>query len=69
MGETRNAYKILVGKSQGRNIVEDLGFRWEDSFRMNLGEIGQKIVDCIHLAQYRDPWKAVVNMVMNFWVP
>jgi hypothetical protein len=34
-----------------------------------LGEIGFGDVDWIHLAQDRDRWQAVVNMVMNLWVP
>jgi hypothetical protein len=33
---------------------------------MGLGESG---MDWIDLAQDRYQWKAIVNMVMNFWVP
>jgi hypothetical protein len=36
---------------------------------MDLKEIGFRIVDWIHLAQDRDRWQAVVNMVMNLRVP
>jgi len=32
-------------------------------------ETGEKGVDWMHLAQDRDQWWAVVNMVMNRWVP
>jgi hypothetical protein len=35
---------------------------------MDLRETGWKVVDWIHLTQDRDPWRAVVNTVMNFWV-
>jgi hypothetical protein len=36
---------------------------------MNLREIGWEGVDCIHLAQDRDQWRALVNMIVNFRVP
>jgi hypothetical protein len=36
---------------------------------MDLGEIGWDGVDWIELAQDRDQWSALVNMVMNLWVP
>jgi hypothetical protein len=36
---------------------------------MDLREIGWGSMDTIHLAQERDQWKALVNMVMNLRVP
>jgi hypothetical protein len=36
---------------------------------MNLREIGWEVVDWIHLAQKRDQWWALVNMIMNPQVP
>jgi hypothetical protein len=30
MGETTNAYRILVGKSEGKRSLGRLGRRWED---------------------------------------
>jgi len=38
---------------------------WEDNIKMDLWEIWWECVDWIHLAQDRDWWQAVVNMVMN----
>jgi hypothetical protein len=35
---------------------------------MGLGEIGWEVVDWIHLAQNRDQWRAVVDIVMNLRV-
>jgi hypothetical protein len=35
---------------------------------MDLREIGWGDVDCIDMAQDRDQWRALVNMVMNLWV-
>jgi hypothetical protein len=36
---------------------------------MDLTEIGWEHVDWMHVAQDRDKWWAVVNIVMNLWVP
>jgi hypothetical protein len=36
---------------------------------MDLREIGWGGMDCIDLGEDRDQWKALVNTVMNLWVP
>jgi hypothetical protein len=41
---------------------------WEDGIRMDLREIGWRDADWIRLAQDRDRWRVVVNVVMNFRV-
>jgi len=41
----------------------------EGNIRMDLSETEWEGVDWIHLAQDRDQLWAVVNMVMNLWVP
>jgi hypothetical protein len=40
-----------------------------DNIQMELREIGWDGVDWIDMAQDRDQWKALVNTVMNLWVP
>jgi hypothetical protein len=65
MGEERKVYKVLVGKPEGRNHLEDQDV---DGVRMDLGEIGFWGVDWIRLAQDRDRWRVVVSAVMNFRV-
>jgi hypothetical protein len=53
MGDTKNTYKILVGKPEGKRPLGRCGRRWEDNIRMDLREEGWKHVDRIHLAQDR----------------
>jgi hypothetical protein len=43
--------------------------RWEDNIKMDLQEIGCGGMDWIELAQDRDMWRALVNVVMNLPVP
>jgi hypothetical protein len=69
MGETRNAYRILVGKPEGRIPLGRLRRRWVDNIKIDLGEIGGDGMDWIELAQDRDQWRALVNTVMNLRVP
>jgi hypothetical protein len=69
MGEVRGAYNILVVRPEGRRPLGRPRRRWEDNIKMDLREIGFRDADCIHLAQYRDRWRAVVNTVMNLRVP
>jgi hypothetical protein len=40
-----------------------------DNIRMYLGEVGWGDVDWIGLAKDRNRWRAVVNSVLNLWVP
>jgi hypothetical protein len=41
---------------------------WVNNINMNLTEIGWGAMDLIDLAQDRDQWRALVNMVMNLQV-
>jgi hypothetical protein len=54
MGEVRGAYKILVGRPEGRRPLGRPRRRWEDNIKIDLREIGFGVVDWIHLAQDRD---------------
>jgi hypothetical protein len=66
MGE-KNAYRILVGKLEGKRPLGRPRRRWEDNIRMDLREICGRM-DWIDLAQDRDRWRALVNTVKNLWV-
>jgi hypothetical protein len=52
----RNAYKILVGKSEGEETTWDL----EDIYHED--------IDWIHLTDDRVQRQVLVNIVMNLWL-
>jgi hypothetical protein len=54
MGEKRNAYRLLVGKPEGKRPLGRQRRRWVDNIRMDLGEVGWSDVDYIGLAQDRN---------------
>jgi hypothetical protein len=65
MGEKRNVYRLLVGKSEGKRPLGRQRRSFIDNIKMNLLEIGLSVVDWNGLAQDRYRWRAVVNSVMN----
>jgi hypothetical protein len=42
---------------------------WVDNTKMDLREIGCDGIDWIDLAQDRDQWRVLVDMIRNLWVP
>jgi len=67
MEAMRNAYNKWSKNLKGRDHSEDLGIDY--NIRIDLREIEWEGVDCMHLAQDRDQWVAVVNTVMNLRAP
>jgi hypothetical protein len=68
-GEKRNAYRLLVGKPEGKRPLGRQRHRLVDNIKMDLGETGWGGVDWIGLVQDRNRWRAVVNLVLNLRVP
>jgi hypothetical protein len=59
MGETRNAYKILVGKPERKKRRGIPRRRLVGSIKMDLRETGRDGMDWIDLAQDRDQLRAL----------
>ena len=69
MGKGRGVYRVLVGKPEGKRPLGRPRRRWEDNIKMDLQEVGCGGTDWIKLIRDRDRWRALVNAVMNAWVP
>ena len=65
MGQKRGICRALVGKPQ----VKRPRHRWENNIKIDLQDVGCGVIDCIEMAQECDKWSALVNAVMNLWVP
>jgi hypothetical protein len=68
-GDKRIMCRLLVGNPEEKRPLGKPRFRWVDNIRMDLGEVGWGDVDWIGLAQDRKRWRALVNLVLNLWVP
>jgi hypothetical protein len=69
MGEKRSAYRLLVGKSEGKRPLGRPRRRWVDYIRLDLREMGWGDVDWIGFAKDRNRWRVLVNSVLNLRVP
>jgi hypothetical protein len=61
----RNAYRILLGKPEGKRPPGRLTRRWVDTIKINIRETEWGDMDWIDLALDRDQWRAFVNMEIN----
>ena len=69
VGERRDAYRVLVRKSEGKRSLGRPMHRWEYKIKMYLQEVWWVGMDWIELAQNRAWWWTFVNAVMNLQIP
>jgi hypothetical protein len=67
-GGGERAYRILVGKPEGKRPLGRLRRRWEDNIKMDLLEVGCGGMDWTDFAQDTDKWRTFANTVMNLRV-
>jgi hypothetical protein len=68
LGEKRDAYRLLVGKPEGKRPLGSPRRRWVKSIRMDLREVGLGEVDWIGLARNKNRRRDLVNSVLNLRV-
>jgi hypothetical protein len=61
--EKRNAYKILVGKPEGKRPLGRPRRSWVDNIKMDLRRIVWGGIDWINLAKNRDKWRVLMNTI------
>ncbi|KAJ4427020.1 hypothetical protein ANN_26819 [Periplaneta americana] len=69
MGESRNAYRVLVGRPEGKRPLGRPRHRWEDNITLHLREVGYDDREWINFAQDREKWRVYVRAAMNLRVP
>jgi hypothetical protein len=68
MEEGRVAYRVLVGKSEGKRPLGRIRRRLENNIEMDLQAVRWGM-DWYDLDQNRNRWQALVNAVMKFPFP
>jgi len=67
-GDRRGAYRVLVGRPEGRTPLGRPKHRWEDNIKMDLQEVGWGDTDCIALAEDRESCWVLMNSAINLQV-
>ena len=67
--ESRDVYRVLVGKPERKRPLGRPRRRWEDNIKIYLQEVGCGGMDWIDVDKDRDRRRELVNAVMNLRVP
>ena len=62
MEQSRNAYRVLVGKPEKERPLGRPRHRWEDNIKMDSREVGCDPGDWIDLAEDREQSRALMNL-------
>ena len=63
MEQSRNAYRVLVGKPEGKRPLGMPKHRWDDNnSKMDLREVGCELKDWIALSEDRDRLQSYVRV-------
>ena len=65
----RGVYSVLVSKTEGKRPLEKSRRRCEDNNKMGVQKVEFGVMNWMELDKGRDRWWALVNAVMNLWVP
>jgi hypothetical protein len=68
MGARRGAYRVLVGRPEGKRPLGKPTCRWEDNIKMDPQDVGCGGMHWTELIQDRYRWRALMNAVMNLRV-
>ena len=69
IGKRRKAYRVLVGKSEGKRLLGRPRYVWVCNVKMDLKEIEWEVVNWSHLAEHRAKWQALVKVaIMYVWI-
>jgi hypothetical protein len=60
-GDRRGAYRVLVGRLEGKRPLERPRHRWKDNVNKDLPVVGWRGMDWIYLSQDRDRCQALAN--------
>jgi len=61
----RGAYRVLVGRPEGKRPLIRPMHLWEDSIKVDVQGVGRGGMDWIDLAQDRDIWRELVIVAAN----
>ena len=69
MQNSRNAYKILIGKPMGERPLGRSRSKWKGNIKMDFVKVGIERLYWTQLAEVRDQRETFMNMTLNLWVP